>query len=417
LRQLRATTVRDLAVANAFFKPGPATGGMADAFVRRYRGEEPATFLHPAVASIVAPTYGVLLFQEQVLRLAVEVADLDWAQANQLRKGMSKFQPAAMAALAEQFMAGCRRPTIGMSRQQAETLWRQVVAFAGYGFNQGHATAYADVSYRSAWLKAHYPAAFLAARLAHGGGYYHPAVYVAEARRLGLIVNPPHVNHSRGPFSLASGSTAPTLWMGLGWIRDLRRQSVRAIEAGQPFQSLVDLLRRVPLHEKEVMHLIQAGALDGLGPHRAALLAEAALTAGQGAQLAFAFAQRPEAAADSAAKRLAWEQLLLGFPVSVHPLATASPPADAVPLREVARHAGQTVTVAGVRLPSWDAGGFLFDDGTGLVRAVFPRSRQGELRRPPAWHPTALTGQWRQDRFGNTAFVALAVAVLESHGP
>ncbi len=199
LRKLKARTVADLAVANAFFKPGPAMGGMASAFVRRYRGEEAVSYLHPALKPILGPTKGVLIFQEQILRLAREIAGLTWAQADQLRRGMSHFGADQMTAIREQFVQGCRRPPPegpGFTLVQANNLWDQVIPFAGYGFNQGHATAYADVSFRSAYLKAHYPAEFLCARLADYGGFHHPAVYIAEAVRLGFAVRPPHVNFS-----------------------------------------------------------------------------------------------------------------------------------------------------------------------------------------------------------------------------
>ena len=219
LRKLRAHTVRDLAVANAFFKPGPATGGMAGAFVRRYRGEESVSYLHPSLATILGPTRGVLLFQEQILRVATEVAGLTWQQADQLRKGMSHFGVKQMEALRETFSAGCmRRPPDGpgLNATQAATLWEQVVAFAGYGFNQGHATAYADVSYRSAYMKSRWPAAFLSARLADHGGFYHPAVYIAEARRLGIDVRPPHINHSDSAFTYDPGGAAHHVMDGAG---------------------------------------------------------------------------------------------------------------------------------------------------------------------------------------------------------
>ncbi|MCA9970312.1 MAG: DNA polymerase III subunit alpha, partial [Anaerolineales bacterium] len=228
LRQLRAGSVRDLAVANAFFKPGPATGGMARAFVRRYRGEEKVDFLHPALAPILGETQGVLLFQEQVLRIAVEIAGLSWEQADHLRRGMSKFRAREMAAMRVAFVTGCQRPAPdgpGFAPPQAETLWEQVMAFAGYGFNQGHATAYADVSYRSAYLKAHYAAEFLCARLMDHGGFHHPAIYIAEARRLGIDVRPPHVNFSGRKVTLAADE--PALWLRLGQVRDLRRESGR----------------------------------------------------------------------------------------------------------------------------------------------------------------------------------------------
>ena len=214
LRKLKARTVADLAVANAFFKPGPAMGGMAAAFVRRYRGEEPVAYLHPALKPILGPTKGVLIFQEQILRLAREIAGLTWAQADQLRRGMSHFGADQMTAIREQFVQGCRRPPPegpGFSLTQANTLWEQVMPFAGYGFNQGHATAYADVSFRSAYLKAHYPAEFLCARLADHGGFHHPAIYMAEAVRLGFAVRPPHVNFSGESFSLTNDERRTTM--------------------------------------------------------------------------------------------------------------------------------------------------------------------------------------------------------------
>jgi DNA-directed DNA polymerase III PolC len=407
LRQLRARTVRDLAVANAFFKPGPATGGMAQAFVRRYRGEEPVGFLHPALAPILGSTQGILLFQEQILRVAREIAGLSWAQADQLRRGMSHFGHQEMAEMEAAFLEGCQRQPPegpGFRQQQAETLWEQVLAFAGYGFNQGHATSYAVVSYRSAYLKVHWPAAFLCARVAEWGGYHHRAVYMAEAVRLGLAVRPPHVNHSRARFTLGWEGEQGVLWMGLGQVRDLRRASVRAIVAEreeQGFDGLRDLLQRVPLQQKEVAHLVQCGALDGLGESRAALLAEAAEIekAGSALQMTFAFAQ-PEIEAEPATQRLAWEQHLLGQPVSVHPLEVADLAAvdrpEPLPLRRLAEMPGQRVTVAGVRLPGWSGGqGFYLGDGETFVVARTDPARPA----PAPWRPVVVRGRWLDDEW------------------
>jgi DNA polymerase III subunit alpha len=405
LRQLKAHTVQDLAVANAFFKPGPAMGGMAQAFIRRYRGDEEVAFLHPALAPILGPTKGVLLFQEQVLRVAREVAGLTWAQADQLRRGMGHFGRAEMADMEAHFLVGCMRPPPagpGFRRDQAETLWAQVLAFAGYGFNQGHATSYAAVSYRSAYLKAHWPAAFLCARLAEWGGFHHPAVYMAEATRLGLHVRPPHVNHSQPRFALAWEGEQGVLWMGLGQVRDLRRASVRSIlaaRAGGPFRGVRDLLGRVTLQPKEVAHLIQCGALDGLGESRAAMLAEAKEIerAGSALQMSFGFVRR-EIAPDSAAQRLAWERRLLGQPVSVHPLqvVAARLTADRVPLRQVAAASGR-LTVAGVRLPGWTGGeGFFLGDGNDFV-VVRPDAGS---ETPPVWVPVVVRGRRGGDGWG-----------------
>ncbi len=409
LRQLQARTVQDLAIANAFFKPGPSTGGMARTFVRRYRGEEPVTYLHPALEPILGRTRGVLIFQEQILRVAREIAGLSWEQADHLRRGMSKFQADEMGQMREAFLRGCQRPVPtgpGLSSQQATTLWEQVVAFAGYGFNQGHATAYADVSFRSAYLKAHWPAAFLCARLADWGGFHHPVIYAAEAGRLGIAVRPPHVNQSGRRFTLEwepgiGDQRTACLWMGLGQVRDLRRASVRAIIAGRreaPYTGLRDLMARVPLQVKEVTHLIQCGALDGLGPSRAALLAEAddIQRAGSARQLAFAFAHQ-QPAAEMPARRLAWERHLLGRPVSVHPLELVreSLP-EHTPMAELGPADGRRLTVIGVRLPGWtgERGFFLGD------QAEFVMVRHSGPRPPRPWEPMLISGRWQQDEWG-----------------
>lgn len=414
LRQLRVRNVADLAIANAFFKPGPATGGMARSFIRRYRGEEAVSFLHPALEPILGRTKGVLLFQEQILRIAREVAGLTWQQADYLRRGMSKFQAREMAAMRLSFIGGCQMEA-GFTAEQAETLWEQVAAFAGYGFNQGHATAYADVSYRSAYLKAHYPAEFLCARLADRGGFHHQAVYIAEARRLGLTVRPPHVNVSGRKFTLTRDGAEPVLWMGLGQVRALRRSAVQAIGAARekrPFAGLRDLLARVDLHGKEVRHLIQCGALDGLGESRAALLAEAEEVARAGSvrQLAFGFAGAAVAPPESAAQRLAWETHVLGLPLSVNPLALADAAQVALALAELPARAGKQVTIAGYRLPGWTGGrGFFLTDGQGLIIAKAVRGAGGKR---PYWQPLLLRGRWVNDAWGGGWFQAETVERL-----
>jgi DNA polymerase-3 subunit alpha len=420
LRQLQARTVRDLAVANAFFKPGPATGGMARTFVRRYRGEESVTYLHPSLAPILEPTKGVLLFQEQVLRVAREIAGLSWAQADQLRRGMGHFGHQEMADLEAQFLTGCQRPPPcgpGFTQQQANTLWDQVLAFSGYGFNQGHATSYAVVSYRSAYLKAHWPAAFLCARLAEWGGFHHPAIYMAEAVRLGVAVRPPHINHSGRRFSLTWEGDAGILWMGLGQVRDLRQTSVRAItreRQHQPFTGVRDLLQRVPLQHKEVVHLIQCGALDGLGENRAALLTESQEVqhAGSALQMAFGFA-RPEVAPEPPAQRMARERHLLGQPVSVHPLEMVVDrlPQNCLPLQRLPEWLGQRVVVAGVRLPGWTGGqGFFLGNGQTFIVV----RGDAASKAPAPWLPLLVRGRWIADEWGRAWLQAEEITAYTS---
>jgi DNA-directed DNA polymerase III PolC len=404
LRQLKAHSVQDLAIANAFFKPGPALGGMARAFVLRYRGEAPVSYLHPALEPILGRTKGVLIFQEQILRIAVEIAGLSWQQADFLRRGMSHFGRQEMEAMRAAFVQGCLRPAPGgpaFTAAQAQTLWEQVEPFAGYGFNQGHATAYAGVSYRSAFLKTHYPAQFFAARLADWGGFHHPAIYIAEARRLGIAVRPPHLNRSGRKFTLHAARS--TLWMGLGQVRELRRASVAAILAARrerPFSGLRDLLSRVALHDKEATHLIQCGALDGLGASRAALLAELreVQRAGSVQQMAFHFPLEP-VTPETPAERLAWEQRVLGWPVSVTPLeALAEPRPATAALAELPSQPGRPVNVAGYRLPGGTGGrGFYLSDGQTFAVAV---EREG-LAKPGPWQPILARGRWQRDQWGS----------------
>ena len=437
LRQLKAGNQRDLAVANAFFKPGPATGGMAAAFVRRYRGEEPVRFLHPALEPILGDTQGVLLFQEQILRLATEIAGLSWEEAEHLRRGMSKFRADEMAHIRARFVAGCQRDGgPGLSDQQARTLWEQVEPFAGYGFNQGHATAYAAVSWRSAYVKAHWPAEFLCARLADWGGFHHPAVYIAEAQRLGIAVRPPHVNFSGGHFSLVyeeeSGTqinadergfsqrkatdliranpldprhprSIPVLYMGLGQVRELTGNCVQRIvteRAAGPFADLRDFLLRVEPQPKELNHLIRCGGLDGLSVSRAGLLQEAEdlRRSGHAGQMGFGFLGG-DVAAESAADRLAWETELLGQPVSVHPVALVPRPPGCIVLADLPSQSGKPVTVIGARLPGWTGGkGFFLGDSAGFVVVRGDRDRGAGAPKP--WEVVILRGRWQMDPWG-----------------
>ena len=176
LRKLRVRDVKGLAVANAFFKPGPSTGGMARTFVRRYRGDEDVAFLHKALEPILGSTYGVLIFQEQILRVAREIAGLSWEQAGYLRRGMSKMQPEEMARMETQFIQGCQRPSPqgpGFTPDMARQLWEQVAVFSGYGLHQGplarpaHVRAAGDLGRLS-------PSSCLYGR-GHPAGYRHPA--------------------------------------------------------------------------------------------------------------------------------------------------------------------------------------------------------------------------------------------------
>ena len=233
LRELTAHNTNDLLVALALYRPGPLKGGLKDAFVRRHLGQEPTEYLHPALEPILRETYGVILYQEQVLRIAHEVAGFTLGEADTLRRAMSKFRSAhEMEKLHQQFIVGAQT-TSKIDPAIAQQIWDLMAVFAGYGFPKAHAAGYAVVAYRMAYLKTHYPAEFMTARLAVWGGFYRPSVYMSEARRLGLIVKPPHINHSNEAFTLESPKT---LWMGLGQVRELTHATIKNNHRSTPFQ-------------------------------------------------------------------------------------------------------------------------------------------------------------------------------------
>jgi DNA-directed DNA polymerase III PolC len=355
LRELAAQSINDLIVALALYRPGPLKGGLKDAFVRRHLGQEPTEYLHPALEPILRETYGVVLYQEQVLRIAHEVAGFTLGEADLLRRAMSKFRSAhEMERLRAGFIAGAQRVS-GLDTGTAEKLWDLLAAFAGYGFPKAHAAGYAALAYRLAYLKTHYPAEFLAARLAVWGGYYSPRVYMSEARQLGLSVKPPHINHSGESFAL-DPIDRRTLWMGLGQVRELTHATIEAILRQRPFTSLDDfLIRASPLHV-EVVNLIKCGALEGLGD-LAALLVRVENETWHGRHspqlsLMTLLAGAPTVA-PSLDQRAAWEHEILGYHVSIHPLdlyADRLAEAGAISSREIGEHLDRSVTLGGVRI-------------------------------------------------------------------
>jgi DNA polymerase III alpha subunit len=327
------------------------TGGLKEAFVRRHRGEEAVTHLHPALAPLLGDTYGVILYQEQVLRIAHELAGLSLADADLLRRAMSHFDPGKqMQTLKERFIAGAALRS-RVPENVADRIWELMAAFAGYGFPKAHAASYALVSWRAAWCKAHHPAVFMAAVLANWGGYYGQGRYLIEARHLGLAVRPPHINYSLREFGVSYVQDRPVLFMGLDQVRDLTRRTQSRIISHRPFQSLGDFLMRVDPRPVEAENLVQAGALEGLGSIPGLLLA---LKSPQqrGGQLSLFPLEVPEQADWTLEQQAAAQQAVLGVSVSIHPLeliANRIAEANALSTVDVAARVGERVRVAGIR--------------------------------------------------------------------
>jgi len=264
LKEINAKNVEDIMATLALYRPGPLKGGLRDAFVRRFRGEEPIEHLHPSLSNLLGDTFGVILYQEQVLRIAHELGGLTIAQADILRRAMSHFDPGGiMDTLRRQFIEGALKNK-GVSPEIGERIWEMMAAFAGYGFPKAHAASYARLAWNAAWCKTHYPAEFMAAVLGYGGGYYSQRVYLMETRRLGLSVSPPHINHSNHRFKVAYPNGKPKLYMGLNQVRDLTQKTINAIIKNRPFYSLEDFIIRVDPHKTEAENLIMCDALEGL---------------------------------------------------------------------------------------------------------------------------------------------------------
>jgi DNA-directed DNA polymerase III PolC len=352
LKEIQAQSVDDIMAALALYRPGPLTGGLKDAFVRRHRGKEAPAYLHPALEPLLADTYGVILYQEQVLRVAHGLAGLSLADADLLRRAMSHFDPGKqMQTLQEKFTAGALAVS-GVPAAIATRVWEQMAAFAGYGFPKAHAASYAQVAWRSAWCKVHYPAQFIAAVLANWGGYYSQRVYLTEARRLGLKLRPPHVNYAGSEFSVQEIDGQPTLFMGLDQIRDLTRRTQQRIIQERPFRSLMDFLARVDPRPVEAENLARVGALEGFGPI-SALLRQLAAGGWRGGQMPLFTLDAPAAEDDwPLADKVAAQEALLGVGVIAHPLELAAAQiatAGALTTVEAAGRLGQRVRVAGMR--------------------------------------------------------------------
>jgi DNA-directed DNA polymerase III PolC len=423
LREIRAQSVDDLMVALALYRPGPLTGGLKDAFVRRHLGLEAATQLHSALTPLLADTYGVILYQEQVLRIAHELAGLSLADADLLRRAMSHFDPGKqMKTLQEKFIAGAFERH-GVPPETSQRVWELMAAFAGYGFPKAHAASYAQIGWRAAWCKTHHPALFLGAVLANWGGYYSQRVYLTEARRRGLRISPPHVNHAGQQFSVRYLESEPVLFMGLDQVRDLTRRTQAAIMREQPFRSLQDFLVRVDPRPIEAENLIRVGALEGFGTIPALL--EGVLPGGwRGGQFSL-FDLAPAQREDwSLAEKVAAQEEILGTGVIAHPLelaAEAIRAAGALTTIEAASRLGQRVRVAGMR-QTWrrsitSRGDYIYfmalEDLEGMLDVIIP----GEVyRRCRAAFATAgpyvIEGVVERDQQQGDAFLRAERAAL-----
>jgi DNA-directed DNA polymerase III PolC len=279
LKQLGSRTFEDVTAASSVIRPGVAQSGMMDEYIRRRRGELPKLSTHPLLLKLLPETCGVMVYQEDVIRVAVEAAGFSQAQADMLRRATSgKLRGTeGMNAVREHFITGCLNR--GLDSASALEIWRQLSSFSGYSFCKAHSASFATLSFQVAYLKAHHPADFMAAVLSNGGGFYGPRAYLSECQRLGLEVLPPDVNHSLVAYCAEAAclDAAPdAVRVGLMVIKNVRDSLKRRIVEqrlhGGRYVSLRDFIRRTGVQSAELEVLILAGALDSLGGSRPQLL-------------------------------------------------------------------------------------------------------------------------------------------------
>ncbi len=334
LRKLKPSRFNDIIAALALYRPGPIESGMIPPFIARKHNREKTRYPLKQLEKILKETYGVIVYQEQVMQIAAEIAGFSLGQADLLRRAMGKKKAHVMQEQKKAFVEGAAKR--GIKREIAEKIFDDISPFARYGFNKSHATGYALLSYRTAYLKAHYPAEFMMANLSAEMNTQNfqdkISALIKECRRLKIKVMPPDINRSYYRFTLQDDST---IVYGLGAIKNVGESAVEEIvskrEEGGPYKSLSDFLSRVDtrrVNKKVVESLVKAGAFDSFEENRAKLLKDVSLYySGKGlsANQISLFGgettrEEKEEITWNLQTKLSFEKEALGFFLSGHPL-------------------------------------------------------------------------------------------------
>lgn len=266
LCEIKPNRFEDIIAVNALYRPGPLGSGMVEDYINRKHGRQPIVYPTPRLEPILKETYGVILYQEQVMQIASDLADFTMGEADVLRRAMGKKKPEELAAQRDKFIAGAARN--GIDEATAAHLFDLMESFAGYGFNKSHAAAYALVSYQTAYLKAHYPVEYMCAFLSSVIEHQDKVVfYIKECQRLGIAILPPDINESFENFTAAKEG----IRFGLGAIKNVGQSAVRNIVQARKkgkFTSLFDFCCRVDtaiINKRILENLIVAGCFDSLG--------------------------------------------------------------------------------------------------------------------------------------------------------
>ncbi|HZR92363.1 MAG TPA: error-prone DNA polymerase [Gaiellaceae bacterium] len=442
LLRTRPENLDDLTVQVALVRPGPIQGGAVHPYVERRQrlredpGYEPEVD-HPSLAEPLRETLGVVVFQDQVLEVAMALAGFTVGEAEGLRRAMSrKRSHEALESHRARFVAGALER--GVDGETANRVYDTLVGFSGFGFPKSHAAAFGLLAYQSAWLRHHFPAEFLCSLLnAQPMGFYPPASLVRDGERRGVRVLPPDVNASEARCSLEPQSDRPELAVriGLGYVSGVGEEQAEALAAGQPYTGIRDLAQRAPLDRAGLEALVESGACDCFGEPRRSLLWQlglvprpATVPGTQGAEKQLALPLEPTAPVPQLPEQTPWERMLADYrttsvSVGPHPLELLRPhlPGAAVTSRELDdRRHGAQVEIAGLavaRQRPATANGVVFmllEDELGLVNLVVPPAVY-ERFRPLVRGESLLLARGRLERLGRN--VNVVVSRLASLAP
>ncbi len=436
LLRTRPENLDDLTIEVALVRPGPIQGGAVHPYIeRRQRLRENPSYVpevdHPSLAEPLRETLGVVVFQDQVLEVAMALAGFTVGEAEGLRRAMSrKRSEEAIEAMRSRFVAGALGN--GVDEELANRIYDKLAGFSGFGFPKSHSAAFALLAYQSAWLRHHYPAEFLCALLnAQPMGFYPPASLVRDGQRRGVEVLSPDVNLSAAKCANQNGAVR----IGLGYIRSVGEEEAEVIEAGQPYADIGDLARRAPVNRAALHALAASGACDSFGPPRRELLWRLGVVPRPASVARGAFRQltlplEPTAAVPELPPQTEWEELLAdyrttGLSIGPHPLELlrAHLPAATLSSRELLDHPGAgsgEIAVAGLavaRQRPATANGVVFmllEDEFGQINLIVPPPVYERFRPLVRGEPLVLA-RGKLERYGRN--INVLVRTLESLGP
>ncbi|MBR3499200.1 MAG: DNA polymerase III subunit alpha [Selenomonadaceae bacterium] len=366
VKELRPAGFEDLIPTVALYRPGPLGSGMVEDFIAGKHGRKVAKYLHPKLEPILKETFGVILYQEQVMQIVQTLAGFTLGQADILRRAMGKKKAEILLAQKENFLRGCE--SNGVEKNLAEKIFELLTHFADYGFNKSHSAAYGLLAWQTAYLKAHFPAEYMAAMMSGTPDADKVASYIELSRRMGIKVLAPDINFSEGNFTVERGA----IRFGLSAIKTVGEIAVVNIlneRAFGKFKSLTDFCGRLDIKKvprRSLENLIKCGAFDSVDKRRTALLAamDSAMAAGfkrqqeraGGAINLFGAEELHETNADlpNVKERphneiLAWEKETLGFYISGHPLDTFREKISALKSsKDLEKFSGRKVKVGGI---------------------------------------------------------------------